>query len=163
MSRCNTSHTEHIALLSHCTCDSGTQILNNKSKFKSRKPHSVTQQPCAWRLVTYPSRSASTLTLSSPRPTGPERPEKSNTECTALSECRAPKLEKRNVTSSDVIDLGWPRKGGGINENNAFHFAVTARVYRAGHKDLRVEWKSLFLRIMSQKLPHGTKTLYTKF
>ena len=94
------------------------------TKFTSRKPHSMTQQLCVWRLVMFTHPEA-LQHWRSPRlgqldQKGPKNP---------TLQCRASKLEKQNVTSSEVIDLGWPRKGGGISEKHAFHFAVTVRVH----------------------------------
>ena len=99
---------------------------NQSTKFTSRKPHSLTQQLCVWRLVSNPEalRHWRSLRLGQLHQKDPRNP---------TLQCRAPKLEKTNVTLSEVIDLGWPRKGGRINENHAFPFAVTVRV-RITHK-----------------------------
>ena len=50
--------------------------------------------------IGYPSRIAAALTLSAPGPTATEDPRNPTLQC------GAPKLEERNVTSSEVIDLG---------------------------------------------------------
>ena len=97
---------------------------NQSTKFTSRKLHSLTQQLCVWRLVTHPE---ALRHWRSPRPGQLDQKDPRN-----------PTLEHRNskktnVMSSEVIDLSWPRKGGGINENHAFPFAVTVRV-RITHK-----------------------------